>query len=430
MNITVLGTGYVGLVTGTCLADLGHDVTCVDINPERIEQLRAGKVPIYEPGLDEVVVRNVDAERLAFATDDASVPEADVIFIAVGTPQGPDGAANLSYLEAAVDGLAATAARDAIVVIRSTVPPGTGDRMQARLAAAGSTATVVNAPEFLAEGTALKDFMQPDRLVFGGPEEATRIVSNLFVGLPMEAPRIRTDRCTAELAKYASNTFLAARVSLINEMANLCDTLGGDVSTLANIVGLDNRIGSKFLRAGIGYGGSCFPKDVQALAAVARQHGVDVPVAQAAELTNQSQWRRAVAKLETGLGGLAGKRIAVWGIAFKPGTDDLREAPGIKIMQALVDAGATIVAHDPVAKIPEGLATQVDDALACLNGAHALLHATEWPEYAAIDPALVKQALAGDLVVDGRNTLDAASYAAAGMRFVSMGAKVPVMEVA
>ncbi|MGB1586999.1 MAG: UDP-glucose dehydrogenase family protein [Thermoplasmatota archaeon] len=430
MNITVLGTGYVGLVTGTCLADLGHDVTCVDIDPERIQRLHAGEMPIYEPGLDDVVARNVEAERLAFANDDASVPGADVIFIAVGTPQGPDGAANLSFLEAAVDGLAATAARDAIVVIRSTVPPGTGDRMQARLEAAGSTATVVNAPEFLAEGTALKDFMQPDRLVFGGPEEATRIVSNLFVGLPMEAPRIRTDRCTAELAKYASNTFLAARVSLINEMANLCDTVGGDVSTLAHIVGLDNRIGSKFLRAGIGYGGSCFPKDVQALAAVARQHGVDVPVAQAAEVTNQSQWRRAVAKLETGLGGLAGKRIAVWGIAFKPGTDDLREAPGIKIMQALVDAGATVVAHDPVAKIPEGLVTQVDDALACLNGAHALLHATEWPEYAAIDPALVKQAMAGDLVVDGRNTLDAASYAAAGMRFVSMGARVPVTEVA
>ena len=430
MNVTVLGTGYVGLVTGTCLADLGHDVTCIDIDPARIEALQRGEMPIYEPGLEEVVARNVAAERLHFATDDGSLPGADVVFVAVGTPQGADGAADLQYLEAAFDEVAAKAARDAIVVIRSTVPPGTGDRMQQRLAAAGSTATVVNAPEFLAEGTALKDFMEPDRLVFGGPDEATRIVSNLFVGLPMEAPRIRTDRCTAEMAKYASNTFLAARVSLINEMANLCDALGADVSTLANIVGLDSRIGSKFLRAGIGYGGSCFPKDVQALSAVARPHGVPVPVADAAEATNHAQWQRAVAKLEAGLESLAGKRIAVWGIAFKPGTDDLREAPGIKIMQALHDAGATVVAHDPVATLPDGLGTQVEDALTCLADADALLHATEWPDYRAIDPASIKSAMAGDLVVDGRNTLDGAAYVAAGLRFVSMGAKAPVLEVA
>lgn len=430
MKVTVIGTGYVGLVTGTCLADLGHDVTCVDIDPARIERLRAGEVPIHEPGLDDVVARNIEADRLAFATDDATVADADVIFIAVGTPQGPDGAANLQFLEAAFDGVAAKAQPDAIVVIRSTVPPGTGDRMQQRLTDAGSSATVVNAPEFLAEGTALKDFMEPDRLVFGGSDEATRIVSNLFVGLPMEAPRIRTDRRTAELAKYASNTFLAARVSLINEMANLCDTLGADVSTLAHIVGLDSRIGSKFLRAGIGYGGSCFPKDVQALSAVARQHGVPVPVADAAEVTNHQQWKRAVAKLEAGLGGLAGKRIAVWGIAFKPGTDDLREAPGLKIMEALADAGATVVAHDPVAKLPEGLGAQVEDAVACLADADALFHATEWPEYASIDPATVKSHLCGDLVVDGRNALDADAYVAAGLRFVNMGAKVPVMAVA
>ena len=430
MNLTVLGTGYVGLVTGTCLADLGHDVTCVDIDPTRIERLHAGEIPIHEPGLDQVVAANIAAQRLQFTTDDASIVTADVVFVAVGTPQGPDGAADLQYLEAAFDGVAAKAQPNAIIVIRSTVPPGTGDRMQHRLAATGSQATVVNAPEFLAEGTALKDFMEPDRLVFGGPDEATRIVSNLFVGLPMDAPRIRTDRRTAELAKYASNTFLAARVSLINEMANLCDALGADVRTLSQIVGLDTRIGAKFLRAGIGYGGSCFPKDVQALGAVARQHGVAVPVADAAEVTNHAQWQRAMAKLEAGLGGLAGKRIAVWGIAFKPGTDDLREAPGLKIMQALNDAGATVVAHDPVATLPEGLGMQSDDAMACLAGADALLHATEWPEYAALDPAAVRSWLAGDLVVDGRNTLDGAAFVAAGLRFVNIGAKVPAMEVA
>lgn len=421
VEVTVLGTGYVGLVTGACLSDLGHAVTCVDIDAKRVARLQAGDVPMHEPGLDAVVLRNAAEGRLRFSTDNASLASCDVAFIAVGTPQGKDGSADLQFLEAAIDSVAAEVRSDCVIVIRSTVPPGTGDRMQARMAAAGSNAQLVNAPEFLAEGTALADFMRPNRIVLGGPPKAAATVLALFEGLP-DAPRIVVDRPTAEMVKYASNTFLAARVSLINEMANLCDAVGADVVRLAEAVGLDDRIGSKFLRAGIGYGGSCFPKDVQALAAVARHHGVAVPVAEAVEATNQAQWRRAMDKLDGALGGVAGKHIAVWGIAFKPGTDDIREAPGIKIMQALVAAGATVAAHDPVAKLPGGLGRQVERSLDALDGADALLHVTEWPEYQDIPASAVKEALRGDVVVDGRNTLDAARYRAAGLRFANMGA--------
>lgn len=428
--VAVIGTGYVGLVTGACLAAAGNRVCCNDVSADRIAQLSAGKIPFYEPGLDGVVVQATKAKSLRFTT---SLPDAlqgaGFAILAVGTPGLPDGTADLRAAWTVIDGLVAHAAQGLILVIRSTVPPGTGDRIQATLVERGrSDIEVVNAPEFLAEGTAVKDFQQPDRLVFGGSPAARQRVASLWSTISPAALRILTDRRTAELAKYAANTFLAARVSLINEMANLCDALGGDVRTLSQIVGADSRIGAKFLRPGIGYGGSCFPKDVQALVAVAKSIQLPVPVAEATEVTNNDQWRKVHAKVVRVLGDVNGKTIAILGIAFKPETDDTRYAPGLKLAKALADAGARVVMHDPIAKLPADLTSvkQVSDAAQAIVGADLVVQATEWKQYGQLDwTTLAKQARQAT-VIDARNTLPWMDMVKAGWHVEGIGARPEV----
>ena len=431
-KVAVVGTGYVGLVTGACLADVGAAVTCIDVDAARIEPLRQGRIPFHEPGLSDVVLRAVAAGRLRFTTDlAAGVRDAAVAFIAVGTPQGDDGAADLRYVHAAGDQLAKALPKGAVVAIRSTVPAGTGDALQRRLDAAGrADLAVVNAPEFLAEGTAVRDFREPDRIVVGGPAPACDQVLALFANLRPAAPRLRMARASAELAKAAANAFLAARVSLINEVAAVCDAVGADVRDVANAVGLDNRVGPKFLRPGIGYGGSCFPKDVAALDAQARRLGIEAALVPAIQETNRRQLRRTLAKAKALAGGsLQGKQVAVWGIAFKPGTDDVREAPAVALMRELVALGATVAAHDPKAPLPKALrdagVAQVDTPLQAAQGAHLLVVATEWPEYAAVPATDVLAALRAPAVLDGRNCLDHAAYARAGARLAAVGIPVP-----
>ncbi len=398
----------------------------MDVDAAKIDSLRAGRLPFHEPGLDAVVADGVAAGRLDFSTDPAALADADVAFLAVGTPAAPDGAADLSFVQAATATAAEHLRSDALLVTRSTVPPGTGDDLEAQLVAAGRRdLAVVSAPEFLAEGTAVADFMHPERLVFGGARGNAIRIASLFEALP-EAPRIITDRRTAELTKYAANTFLAARVSLVNELANLCDALDADVTTLARAVGLDSRIGSKFLRAGIGYGGSCFPKDVPALAAAGRAVGRRMPVVEAVHDTNQAQWQVVLQRCERLVGDLPGATVAILGIAFKPETDDTREAPGLKLMRALADAGAKIRAHDPLAKLPPPLAGRVEQVASvadAVRDADLVVLVTEWDAYRDEDWAAHAATMAHPRVLDARNHLDLAKLKAAGCEAWGVGTR-------
>ncbi len=425
-RVAVVGTGYVGLVTGACLASLGHHVTCLDIDESKVATLRSGGVPFHEPGLPEVVAGAVAAGRLHFTTDPTVLGDTEIAFLAVPTPASRDGRADLSFVQAATATAASHLAGDAILVTRSTVPPGTGDELEAQLVAAGRRdLTVVSAPEFLAEGTAVSDFMHPERLVFGGARAAAIRVAALFERLP-DAPRILTDRRTAELAKYAANTFLAARVSLVNELANLCDDLGADVTTLARAVGLDSRIGTKFLRAGIGYGGSCFPKDVPALAAVGRSVGRRMPVVEAVHDTNQAQWQVVRQRCENLVGDLTKATVAILGVAFKPDTDDTREAPGLKLISALADGGAKMRAHDPLARLPPHLAgriEQVDTVADAVAGADLAVLVTEWASYLDEDWAAHAASMAHPRLLDARNHLDLGKLKAAGFEAWGVGAR-------
>lgn len=429
MQVAVIGTGYVGLVTGACLAHLGHQVACHDVDERRLRPLRDGKAPFHEPGLDAIVAATVQAGRLRPEPElAAAVQDADVVFIAVGTPPKEDGSADLRYVEGVARDVSTLLPTGAILVTRSTVPPGTGDTLQGLLGAAGrDDVAVVSAPEFLAEGTAVRDFLEPERLLFGGPADAAAKVASLFDGLPESAPRLLTDRRTSELAKYAANTFLAARVSLINELANLCDAVGADVSMLSRAVGLDSRVGPKFLRPGIGYGGSCFPKDVQAVVALAKANGVELPVAAAAHATNEAQWRRIADRAGALLGGdVAGKRIAVLGIAFKPDTDDIREAPGLRLMAHLAGAGAMVRAHDPLARLPDqpdlaGVA-QAASAEEAIQGADLVVLVTEWATYRDdLDWTAAAGAASTPLLLDARNALDHDALRAAGWTVKGVG---------
>lgn len=424
-QVAVLGAGPVGVVTAAGLAALGHHVTLHDIDPKRVAALARGRLPFHEPGLPALVKKGMSQGRLAIASTVPARGAAVIAFLCVGTPQADDGAADLTMLHQAAQGALPVIARGGILVIRSTVPPGTGDEAERRIRAAGrADVSVVSAPEFLAEGTGVQDFLRPERLVFGGALQAARRVAALFKALPKAAPRILTSRRTAEMAKYAANTFLASRVSLVNEFANLCDAVGADVRDVARIVGLDSRIGSKFLRPGIGYGGSCFPKDVKAILSVAATAKTPMPVAEATDRTNQAQWRRVVATVQASVGPLAGKRIAVLGIAFKPGTDDTREAPGLRIAQAIADAGARVVAHDPVAQLPAGTGPRVEQALtaeAALDGADAAILVTEWPDYAALPWAKIRPRMRTPLLFDGRNALASLDLAAAGFEYRGIG---------
>jgi UDPglucose 6-dehydrogenase len=435
MRLVVFGAGYVGLVTGTGLSDLGHDVLVYDIDPEKIAKLNEGLVPIYEPGLGDLIHRNQRNGRLAFASEiPASFAEADAYFIAVGTPPDPEGAADLSAVMSVADTIAKVAKRTAIVVVKSTVPVGTCDAVQARLGVASVPLEVVSNPEFLKEGDAVSDFFKPDRVIVGArSEEARQMLRDLYAPLQLSGERlVITDPRSSELIKYASNTMLAIRISFMNELSRLCHATGADIHSVRLGVGTDSRIGKKFLYAGPGYGGSCFPKDVQALAALGRASGVQMRVAEAAHLANEEQAVFLAHLVEKALDGVKGKQITLWGCAFKPETDDIRESPAIKLANALLERGATVVAHDPEAGVNfakhfgKRLVVKERDYDA-LDGSHALVLLTEWRSYRAPNFAEIKRRLVAQgpgqppLLVDARNIWRPAEVLRAGLRYQGIG---------
>ncbi len=432
MHVTVIGTGYVGLVSGACLSDFGHQVVCADTDAAKIAQLERGEIPIFEPGLDALVKRNVAAGRLSFTLDRAAaVRAADVVLIAVGTPsRRGDGFADLSYVHAAAREIAASLENFTVIVTKSTVPVGTGDEIEAIIREVRPDAdfVVVSNPEFLREGAAIEDFKRPDRVVVGlDDERARRVMSELYRPLFInETPMLFTDRRTAEVIKYASNAFLATKITFINEMADLCEKVGANVQEVARGMGLDRRIGGKFLHAGPGFGGSCFPKDIAALAATGTKHGAGLKIVNTVSLVNQERKVAMAAKVVAACGGsVQGKTIAVLGLTFKPNTDDMREAASLVIIPKLAAAGANIRAHDPAGmaearKLLPDLAT-ADDPYACMQGADALVILTEWDQYRALDLDRVKSALRTPVVVDLRNIYKPADMAQKGFRYISVG---------
>ena len=435
MRLVVFGAGYVGLVTGTGLSDLGHDVLVYDIDPDKIAKLNDGRIPIYEPGLADLIHRNQRGGRLSFASEiPATFDHADAYFVAVGTPPGPDGAADLSAVMAVADTIARVAKQKALVVVKSTVPVGTCDAVQARVAHAAVGLEVVSNPEFLKEGDAVSDFFKPDRVVVGArSEEARQLLRELYAPLQLSGERlVITDPRSSELIKYASNTMLAVRISFMNELSRLCHTTGADIHSVRLGVGTDSRIGKKFLYAGPGYGGSCFPKDVQALAALGRSHGVQMRVAEAAHMANEEQAAFLAQLVEQALDGVMGKQVALWGCSFKPETDDIRESPAVRLATALLERGATVVAHDPEAgpnfakHFGNKLVVKTRDYDA-LDGSHALVLLTEWRSYRAPNFAEIKRRLlpsaAGiaPMLVDARNIWRPAEVLRAGLRYQGIG---------
>ena len=427
-RICVIGVGYVGLVTGTCFADLGHQVTCVDVDPAKIEKLRQGGMPIYEPGLEEMVRRNAHAGRLQFTTSyEEGLAEMEFAFIAVGTPQGSGGEADLKYVRAAAKSIAKAMDPPLIIVNKSTVPIGTGDWVAdivQRYQPEPIEFSVVSNPEFLREGSAIGDFMFPDRIVLGSLDpDAAGQVAQLYLSL--RAPIMITDLRTAEMIKYASNAFLAARVSFINEIASMCEALGADVKEVAVGMGYDKRIGPYFLDAGIGYGGSCFPKDVQALAHMAAIHGCHPQLLRAVMDINRDQRRQAIHKLRELLGTLDEKVVGVLGLAFKPNTDDMREAPSVELIHLLQSEGARIRAYDPVAMVNANLylhdVVLCQDAYQVAEGADALVVVTEWNEFKHLALPRLKAAMRQPVIVDGRNIYDPAQMAELGFVYRGMG---------
>jgi UDPglucose 6-dehydrogenase len=431
MRLVTFGVGYVGLVTGTGLSELGHDVLCVDIDRERVQQLEDGALPIYEPGLADLVRRNVRSGRLHFATEvRAPYDEADMYFIAVGTPQGPDGAADTKDVFAAVECIATAGKRPAIVAIKSTVPVGTCDAAQARLDRARVAFDVVSNPEFLKEGGALSDFFRPERIILGTrSESALRALRSLYAPLQLSGERVVVcDPRSSELIKYAANTMLAMRVSFMNELSRLCHATGANIHAVRLGVGSDTRIGKRFLYAGPGYGGSCFPKDVLALTALGKAHRVPMRLAEATHAANADQAVFLARLVKEALGTLEGKRVAFWGLAFKPETDDVREAPAQKLALALLDEGATVVGHDPeagasFAKALGGRATVVEKDYDALDGADALVLLTEWRSYRAPSFAEMRRRLRGPapVVIDARNIWRPEEVEKAGLRYVGIG---------
>jgi len=431
-KICVVGTGYVGLVTGTCFADLGNQVTCLDVDHERIDKLNHGEMPIYEPGLEQLVSQNVRSGRLFFATDyQEALKEAEYAFIAVGTPSGNDGEADLQYVRAAAEAIADTVDWPIIVINKSTVPVGTGDWVaeviQQRRGDHPLDFSVVSNPEFLREGSAISDFMNPDRVVLGSlQKEAAQKVANLYQ--PLRCTIMITDLRTAEMIKYASNAFLATRISFINEIANMCEALGADVNEVARGMGYDKRIGPSFLDAGLGWGGSCFPKDVKALEHMAVLHGTQPQLLQAVMEINRNQRRRAVMKLRKALGSLNDKTIGVLGLAFKPNTDDIRESPALEIIHLLQNEGAHIKAYDPQAM--ENAARVVQKVELCDNpyqvaeNADGLLLATHWNEFKQLDFARIYQIMQHPILLDGRNLWDAEQLKSLGFKYMGVGRAV------
>jgi len=434
MKIAMIGTGYVGLVTGTCFAESGNDVVCVDIDQAKIDGLKQGKIPIYEPGLTELVLRNSENGQLTFTTDIAdAVANSRIIYLAVGTPPAADGSADLTALRKVVDAIAPHLTDDAIVVTKSTVPVGTNqyifDRLKGIL---GRDVDVASNPEFLKEGAAIDDFMKPDRVVVGVRREETgEVLHELY------RPFLRTDKPfltmspqSAEFTKYAANALLSTKISFINEMANLCERMGGDINDVRRGMGHDQRIGFAFLFPGVGYGGSCFPKDVRALASMARDHGLEPRIMDAVDLVNNHQKKVLVEKVDSHFSGdVTGKRFAIWGLAFKPRTDDIREAPALTLIDYLIAGGATVQVHDPEATshirdIYGSKLIYCESAMDALNGAEALAINTEWKVYHNPDFAEMRTRMNGHVIFDGRNLYEPERIAKHGFVYYSIGRPV------
>ncbi len=428
-KLCVIGTGYVGLVTGSCFADLGNQVTCLDVDETRISKLHQGIMPIYEPGLEQVVAQNVRAGRLTFTTDYIeALKGAEYAFIAVGTPSGVDGEADLQYVRQAAEAIADLVDTPIIVVNKSTVPVGTGDWVadiiKRRRAGKPLHFSVVSNPEFLREGSAINDFMEPDRVVLGSTDrDAASKVGQLY--LTLRCPILITDLRTAEMIKYASNAFLATRISFINEIANMCEEMGADVREVAQGMGMDKRIGPAFLDAGLGWGGSCFPKDVKALAHMAVLHGTHPQLLQAVMEINRNQRRRVILKLRKALGSLDDRTIGVLGISFKPNTDDIRDAPALEVIHLLQNEGAHVKAYDPQAM--ENAAQQLKRVDLCENpyavaeGADALVLATDWNEFKQLDFDRIHQSMRQPIIIDGRNLWDAEALRKIGFTYMGIG---------
>jgi UDPglucose 6-dehydrogenase len=427
----MIGTGYVGLVSGACFADFGHEVCCIDKDASKIEGLKNGRMPIWEPGLEALVKANVERDRLAFTTDLAKgVAGAEAVFIAVGTPtRRGDGHADLSYVFGAIRELAKVLKPGTVIVTKSTVPVGTGDEIEQILNEEGVTdVSVASNPEFLREGAAIADFKHPDRIVVGAEDEhAQDVLREIYRPLFLNrAPILITGRRTAELTKYAANAFLAVKISFINEIADLCEAVDADVQDVARGIGLDNRIGPKFLHAGPGYGGSCFPKDTLALLKTADTVGVDQRIVRTTVQVNDDRKAQMAERVAAALGGdVNGKRIGVLGLAFKPNTDDMREAPSIPLINALVERGASVAAFDPVAqeqagKVLEGIEF-APNAYAAANGADALVIVTEWDEFRALDLDKIAKSMRGKLLIDLRNVYDREEAEEAGLAYYGVG---------
>jgi UDPglucose 6-dehydrogenase len=430
VNISVVGSGYVGLVVGACLAETGNAVTCADVDSGKIDGLKNNVLPIYEPGLDDYVERNQKQQRLTFTTDiAAAVQSADVVFIAVGTPPDEDGSADLRHVLTVADQIGRHMRRELVIVTKSTVPVGTAAKVAEAVSKhAKFSFHMCSNPEFLKEGAAIEDFMRPDRVVIGvDSDHARSVMAELY------APFVRTgkpiifmDIPSAEMTKYAANAMLATRISFMNEIANLCEKVGADVDNVRKGIGSDERIGPAFLFPGPGYGGSCFPKDVKALVRTAKDCKVPLRVLEAVEDANDVQKHRLFEKLTTLVGKVKGKRIAVWGLSFKPNTDDMREAPSLVLIEELLEAGATVVAHDPVAmheterRIGKRI-TYADNGYAALDGADALVVVTDWNEYRHPDFARMRSTLKAPVVVDGRNLYDARKMRSLGFTYDSIG---------
>jgi len=431
MHIAVIGSGYVGLVTGACFAEFGDDVTCVDIDAEKVARLSRGETTIYEPGLDQLVKKSLQAGRLRFTTDIGSATEQSlVVFLAVGTPPKADGSADLTYLEGAAREISEHLDSYKVIATKSTVPVGTGRRLASLIREHLPKPlgfSVVSNPEFLREGAAISDFMRPDRVVIGGDDEqAIAIMRDLYRPLYLiETPFVITSLEGAELIKYAANAFLATKISFVNEIANLCEKVGCDVHEVARAIGMDRRIGSKFLHPGPGFGGSCFPKDTRALAAIGREFSSPMRIVDAVIEVNEQQRLSMVPKIESLAGGLRGKRIAVLGLAFKPETDDMRDAPSVGIIRGLMRRGATVSAYDPVARqeaqkiLPE--IEFADDEYVAAAGADVLVFMTEWNQFRALDMERIRSLMRVPRIADLRNIYEPADMRNLGFEYVGVG---------
>ena len=434
MNIAIVGTGYVGLVSGACFAEMGIDVTCVDINPEKIKCLLNGEIPIYEPGLDDLVKRNVEAGRLHFTTDlTTCLDNVEVVFSAVGTPPDEDGSADLQYVLEVARTFGRNIKKYTILVTKSTVPVGTAKKVKAVIEEELTKRDeqidfeVASNPEFLKEGAAIKDFMSPDRVVVGVESRAKKVMERLYRPFQMNNYRLYfMDIPSAEMTKYAANAMLATRISFMNDIANLCDLVGANVDMVRKGIGADTRIGSKFLYPGCGYGGSCFPKDVKALARTAREYGYTMGVIEAVEAVNERQKEIVVKKLQDKLGTLRGKTIALWGLAFKPETDDMREAPALVVIEKLLEAGASVKVYDPVA-MDECRRRIGDRVVYCKDmydvviDADALAVLTEWKEFRIPSWSVIKRVMKQPVLVDGRNIYSKDEVIAEGFEYAAIG---------